>query len=510
MAIYKVQAPDGSILEVEGPEGASEQEVIAKAQELVAQQQQQERSLPEEILRQIGLTGRAAYEGFTAPATATLEALATGYNLAADKLGLDGRIPSIAQSQSQMLTGIGVPEPETRLERAVQAGTQAMAGTAGMAKALPNIPGIAADLWRQVPAAGAGGLLAQPAAEITKEKTGSDLAALLVSVGVGAATTSGVGKTLNVLKDSKTKLYTIDEIKTRAERNYSALDNTGITLKPKTIGKLYGDIIDSLDDAGIVQGSPAANTLNASLKKYRQMAVSNTPITFNVLKEMRAAINNLRVDESPNVRRLAATAIAKFDNSMSSLSVKDVNTTAGGSVATRGKQLKEALQLLKDARKDWRNQARASVLQDALDTAEAKKLNPTASESELIRQGFINIAGNKSKLSSFSPEEQGVIKSVARGASIDPLLTMASKFNPQRSQLVGGGTLVGSFYSPEVGLPLMAGGYTADVVQGILRKYLAEKAIKTIASGQAKKPAPDLRPLGVITGSLFTDIPAEQ
>ena len=36
MAIYKVQAPDGSILTVEGPEGASQEQVIAEAQRLYA------------------------------------------------------------------------------------------------------------------------------------------------------------------------------------------------------------------------------------------------------------------------------------------------------------------------------------------------------------------------------------------------------------------------------------------------------------------------------------------
>ena len=40
MAQYKVRSPEGQIITLEGPEGATDAEVIAKAQELFAQQQQ--------------------------------------------------------------------------------------------------------------------------------------------------------------------------------------------------------------------------------------------------------------------------------------------------------------------------------------------------------------------------------------------------------------------------------------------------------------------------------------
>jgi hypothetical protein len=88
----------------------------------VAQPTQQP-SMMQELGRQAGLFGRAAYEGLTAPATVTLEGLRSAYNLGANIVGSESRLPSVAQAQSQMLTKAGLPEPQGMLERAVQTGT---------------------------------------------------------------------------------------------------------------------------------------------------------------------------------------------------------------------------------------------------------------------------------------------------------------------------------------------------------------------------------------------------
>jgi len=128
------------------------------------QQAPEQRSLGQEIGRQVGLTGRALDEGFTAPATAVLEAGRGRYNVGANLLGAESRLPSVAQAQSEMLTKAGVPAPETGLERAVQAGAQGMAGTAGLAKMAPSVPAIAGDLARQIPVSAVAGLVSQPTA----------------------------------------------------------------------------------------------------------------------------------------------------------------------------------------------------------------------------------------------------------------------------------------------------------------------------------------------------------
>jgi hypothetical protein len=56
--IYEVQAPDGSILEIEGPDDATQQQIMQAAQSLYAQQQQQETavSLEEQVARATGVS----------------------------------------------------------------------------------------------------------------------------------------------------------------------------------------------------------------------------------------------------------------------------------------------------------------------------------------------------------------------------------------------------------------------------------------------------------------------
>lgn len=485
----------------EFPDDATDEEIsFALGQPRQQKEAQDGGGVLDDVTRQLGLTGRMVYQAFTSPATTVLEAGSTAFNLASEKLGSDVRAPSFAQAEEEMLRQAGVPEPETMTERAVQAGGQAMLGTAGLSKAAPGLmKATGEELKRQVVSSGAAGLAAQPAAEITKEFTGSDLAALIASVGVGVAVGGNTGKAMNMLKKGDVKLQTVDDIKKRAARSYTELDNMGVKFKPKSLVDLRDSLRKELKEERMVEGTPEADAINTRLRDMEIILKSNTPIDFNVLAKIRSTFNDLRVASDPNTRRLGSVAVAKIDNFISNLSPKEVIAGKDG--------IDEAVKKLVSARKDWRNAAKATMLEDVLDVAEIKKLNPSASESELIRKGFINIAADKNKLKQFSQDEQNIIKSVANGGSLDSLLSMAAKFNPARSQLVAGGLGYGAVTNPQYAIPIGVGGYAADVAQGVLRKQAADKAVRTIASGAAQPQPQDLRGLGGFAGGMFTDIP---
>jgi hypothetical protein len=494
---FDVEMPDGTIIS-DIPDGTTKEQVLAKynaMQGVVAQQPTQptKRSTLEEIGRQVGLTARAGYEAFTSPATAVLEAGRTAYNLGAQALGSQSRLPSFYAEQAKSLTSAGLPQAETGLERAVQAGTQAMASTGAAAKMLPNVPALAGDLIRQVPSAGVGGLLSQPAAEAVKDITGSDLAALIAGGVVGAAGAAGTGKGITAAQQAKTPLYTMEQIKQRASRSYNAMDEAGVVMKPTSTQGMINDIKTALDDARMIPGTDQAKTVNASLDQITKM-INQQGVSFTALEKMREILNDLKGNPDKSIRRLGNVAVNQFDNYVSNVTGKDVLAGQAG--------LDKAVQSVMSARKDWRNMSRASVLDDALNVAEAKALDPKASESELIRRGFINIAADKNKMSLFSKNEQNAIKAVAKGGTLDPLLSIAARFSPLRSQLTAATEMAAFTQMPTTAAAVAGGGLAADLLQGALRQRAADLAIKQIASGAVPTPQQSLAYRGLLSTAL--------
>lgn len=502
---FNVQMPDGTVIE-DVPEGTTQEQILARYnamtaganQQPAAQQQPaqapQKRSIPDEIARQIGLTGRAAYEAFTSPATAVLEAGRTAYNLGAEALGSQSRMPSFYEQQRKTLTGdIGLPQPEGTLERAVNAGVQGMASTAGLAKVAPNVPAVAADLIRQVPAGGVAGLVSQPVGEVVKDITGSDLAAFIASAGAGAAGAAGTGKGITAVQQSKTPLYTMDQVKQRASASYKAMDDAGVVIKPNSLTRMFANISQSLDDARMIPGTDQAKAVQATLDQAKTL-ITTQGTSFTALDKMRQMLNDLRMSKDADIRRLGATAIGQVDDYIMTLKPNDILAGQGG--------LDKAVKSVVEARKDWRNLSRATVLEDALNTAEARALDPKASESELIRRGFINIAADKKKMNMFTDKEQNVIKSVAKGGSLDPLLTFAAQFSPLRSKLAAAGGAYAFTQAPITTTAVAGTGLLADTAQSLMRRRAAELGIKQIASGAAPDRVRSLAPTGLLTNAL--------
>lgn len=447
-------------------------------------------SMADQLKRQAGLAGRAVVQGLSAPANIVGDFLSGAGNLAAMAVGSDVRIPTLSQTQSQALTQLGVPEPQTTAERAAQAGMQGLVSAGGMAAALPRTV-FGANLAQQLPAAAAAPAVAQPVAEDVKALTGSDLAALVASVGVSGAVGSSAGNIANRVATGKQAVPTMEQVRQNAQRSYTKVSDLGIKLTSENANSLVNKLKTRLDAKDYIpeNAAPVKNVVS----KIESIA-ERGDVTFDNVEKMRSLANTLKGDTDANVRRLGSELIAGIDEHVAALKPRDVSAGAGG--------IDEAIKTIASARKDWRNLSRASMLENVLNVAETRALNPSASESELIRQGFITLAANKNKMALFNEAERNAIKAVAKGSSLDPLLTLMAKFNPQRSQLIAAGGIGGGIASPETlmyTVPTAAAGFTADKLQALIRKRAADQAVGGLLTGTTTMPAPSQYSRGLLS-----------
>lgn len=506
MTKFVVTGPDGKEYEVDAPEGASEQQILDYVKANIAGQQ-----TPAQVVqpttqdaaaalrRAPGLAARAVVTGLSAPVTAVTDFLSGAYNLGAGLMGSESRVPYLSQMQQQGLTQMGLPAPETGAERAAQAGMQALTTAAGAARAAPSLFG--GDLARQLPASTAAATVAQPVAEEVKEITGSDLAALVAGVGVAGAVGQSAGNIAGRIAAGKQPVPpTMEQVRASAQRNYQKVSDLGIKLNTTSANELVDKIRTRLDAVDYLpENAPAVAT---TLKKY-QSIVERGDVSFSDVEQMRRLANVLLSDQDKNIRRLGKEMVGGIDDYVANLSPKNVTAGAGG--------IDKAVKAIADARKDWRNLSRATMLDDILDTAEARALRPTASESELIRTGFINLAANKDKMRLFNENERNAIRAVANGGSLDNFLSLLARFNPQRSQLITGGIGAAGVASPETLMytaPTAAAGFAADKLQAMLRQQAAQRAVSGLLSGQTPAPQPSMYGRGV-TSTLLTQPPLE-
>lgn len=487
MGTFVVTAPNGKEYEITAPEGATQDQVLEYArqnfQSLPETQAQPSTPIAEQVGRQLGLTGRAAIQGLSAPVTAASDFLSGGYNAVANLLGSESRMPYMSQEQSKGLTQAGFPEPQGGLEKAVQAGVQSMAGV----PAIPA-PALTKNLVQQIPAAAAAGMAAQPTIEAVKELTGSDLAATIAGIGVGTIVGGATAKGAGALTAEKNPIVSMQDVEQRAGRAYTKVDNLGIELNQQAGNNLLSQINNRLNSARFLpENAPEVQTV---LNKYQQI-IGRGNVSFNNVDQMRQIANDLKNNPDKNVRRLAGEMSSAIDDYVAQLSPKDVSAGAGG--------IDEAVKTIMDARKDWRNLSRATTLQNILDTADIRASNPNASEGELIRQGFINLAANKNKMAVFTSDEQNAIKSVAKGGAIDPILSFIAKFDPTRRNVLGYGAVAGSTVKPEVGVPLVMAGMGAEQMQNWLRSRAAQKVQSGLLSGNIQPPEPDYSWRGLLS-----------
>lgn len=193
MATYRITAPDGGVYEITAPDDATQEQVLAYAQANYAQagrpatgtQPRAQRSIVGDLARQVGLTGRYAMEGgaqlLDIPGAA-IRGVLGGFGVRSD-------LPS--ETAAKAADWLGLPKPETALERgvatatrggfsaAVPAGLAAKAaqGTSGATRAV--FAGLAENPAAQIGGGAAGAASAEAAKDAGMNEYGQLVAGVL-------------------------------------------------------------------------------------------------------------------------------------------------------------------------------------------------------------------------------------------------------------------------------------------------------------------------------------------
>lgn len=435
-----------------------------------------------ELGRQAGLTARMAVTGLSAIPALFADPLAKIVNQAAGR--------EVFPSQYGVAADVlGLPEPQNQLERIVQAGGEALTGVGSQA-ALAKQAGtalvapLAQDVAQQAAVGAPAAMAAQAASDRASEVGFGPSANFAASLSAGLLVGLVGGKTQRKLTAEDIPTVTMDDVKQKATAAYGRVDQSGVSVKPLPILKTLDEIETSLVK------NENFNPLMETHKPVKQVldlmrSMTGTQrMSFTQLDQLRQAASALsRESKDPATRRLASKVVEGLDNKVTSLQPNDL-------ISGKGK-LGETLSDIKEARDSWKRVSKATVIEDALNIAEARALDPKSSEGELIRNQFKVLAANKNKMRLFNKEEQEAIRKVVSGEGSEKILSLAARFNPARNQLISGLTVGASMTNPIAALTagsVATGGLAADVSLARIQRQAAQNVVSQILAGSVPQP----------------------
>ena len=330
--IYEVRAPDGSILEIEGPDNATDAQIEAFALEQfragsglpgappipvqtvavppseVAPPESTMEGVGGALVRGLAPTAASAGLGFAlggppgalvgaaVPAVTQLvgDPIVMGVNTL---LGTQFDTPSMALEN--LLTSIGVPEAKTAAERVLQTTAGAVGGGAGMI-------GLGRGLMAQAPGAartavtGIGEILAgQPTAQLVGSATGGAAQQITAEAGGGplaqlaAGLVGGVGGTVAAMRPSAVAIPRAGAVEPVAPANAAVIRPDDVfrgegapkitveaTDKPFVVRGTQQEQIDDMISSGLVRPKPGGYGKQKSAQIY--FGESNTAVPTGV------------------------------------------------------------------------------------------------------------------------------------------------------------------------------------------------------------------------------------
>jgi hypothetical protein len=396
-------------------------------------------------------------------------------------------IPSPTAQVEKGLTKLGFPEPETQVERALQVGGGALGGVGGQVGALNQLAktattpvgrGIAQTLSQQPVRQVAAALPVGATSQYVAEETGSPTLGMAAGIAAGIPFAIGAKGTLQA--------PTVQELKGQAGQQYKFAEDVGAVFKKNSYNQFANKIESTLTKEGL--DKTLQPRVFAALERIKDTKNSN--VTLENMEILRRIGQSAGSSIDASERRLASILVDNLD---------DFVENAQPSQLAKGSS--EAVRALTDARELWKRAKKTEIIDDLVASAELRaEANYTQSGIEnALRRKLVNLADNPKKLRAFSKEEQELIKSTAKGGSVQNALRLFGKLAPtgvvSGGVSVGGGALIG-------GTP---GAVVVPVIGSLARKGAEQLGLRNIEKLRNRlalgyEPIPQVSTRGLISG----------
>lgn len=452
---------------------------IEGLQLIAGQQEEQAAPMQDQLMRQLGLTGRAAISGVAALP-----------NIIADPFARLAGVTPPSEALQRTLTRAGFPEPQPGLEQYVQAGAEALTGAGGQIglarQAAQQLASpVSREVSRQLAQAPATQLAAAPvatsAAMKTYEETGSPVAATVAGLGAGAATG---------LRPRRAETTMSEQLGKQATEAYRRAENAGLVVKPDYVR----DMADSLTKKAMSEGyDPGLHPKIAAVLR-RLEDEGATPKTLAELDNLRRIVRAPGGDfTNPDQQRIAGQLIDEFDSFVENIDSPNILPGADKDVA---------IPALKEARDVYKRKRKVSIIEDMMDAAEIRGAQQTqAGVDNTIRNQFVNLSTNKKRMAAFSKNEQAEIKRIAKGGgNVQQMLRFLGRFavrGPVTGIFAGGGLA----YEPAFAVPMTLTAEASKRGAEALRRRDVSRLINQIAQQQLPSQ-PSLVPTTAMRGLL--------
>ena len=408
----------------------------------------------------------------------------------------DQKIPTTSEGIRMLYDkiGMGGVKPETRGERMVEAGTEALAATAPMVRAgqllsaSRTAPTGARAVGEEVSRAPISQMIAAPAAGVSSqyvaEATQNPYLALATGLGVGSAA--------GVRPRAKGAAPTKDEFQEQIDQKYATLSQSGIQVDDAAFRAGMFDVVKDLRKEGY---SPTDKENFGRITSLVDDLIANKqPKDIVELQAIRKQISASADFKQPEQYRMMKIIRDRFDDWVLNL---PKNSFVAGD--------EKALQSWPKARELFAKQKKAEIFEDILANAPVSKGQFTQSGMEnYLYNELKKLSRNKQKLAPFTETERKAIKSAAEGSGLQNALKFVGRFAPTGA-VPGLGTIGIAIADPTIGGTLAGSSMVSRAAAEQMRIGDVERLISMMRTGQQQPTITQYMPATTMRGLLSTE-----